>query len=530
MTNSISDIAEAEVILLTGTNTTENHPVIAERIKQAALSGRTKLLIIDPRELGLSRFAAIHLRPRPGTDVAWISGMAAVILNEGLHDREFIAERCEGFQEFEQSLAEYTPEKVEAITGISAAELVEAARLYGGAGRAAIFYAMGITQHVNGTGNVMALANLALLCGNLGKRGAGINPLRGQNNVQGACDMGALPEFFPAYQRVDDPNANEKFSAAWGVELPSHPGISIVEIMEAARKGDIRALYIMGENPMVTDPDVRHVGEALSSVDFLVVQDIFLTETAALADVVLPGACFAEKEGTFTNTERRVQLVRKAVEPPGEAREDHLIIAELAERLGSPVPHKKPDEIMEEIASLAPSYGGIRHNRLERGGLQWPCPDIDHPGTPLLHVESFPKGRASFNPVEYVASNELPDDEYPFVLSTGRILYHYHSGSMTRRSHNLEEKVGAGRVNINPEDAGRLGLREGDGVRLTSRRGYLTSHAHISSRQQAGSVFATFHFSEETANLLTNPALDPASKIPDLKVCAIRVERWDRGE
>ncbi|OFW60205.1 MAG: formate dehydrogenase [Candidatus Solincola sediminis] len=530
MTNSIADIGEADVIMLTGSNTTENHPVIAERIKQAALSGRTKLLIIDPRELGLSRFATMHLKPRPGTDVAWINGMAAVVLNEGLQDGEFIAERCEGFQEFEQPLSEYTLEKVEAITGIAASDLVEAARLYGKAERASIFYAMGITQHVNGTGNVKALANLALLCGNLGKAGAGINPLRGQNNVQGACDVGALPDFFPGYQRVDDPDANKKFSEAWGVTLPSQPGLSLMEIMEGAREGEIRALYIMGENPMVTDPDVRHVGEALTSVDFLVVQDIFLTETAALADVVLPGACFAEKEGTFTNTERRVQRVRKAVEPPGEAREDHIILAALAERLGSPGPSLKPDEIMEEIASLVPSYAGIRHNRLNKGGLQWPCPDIDHPGTPILHVGRFSKGKASFNPVDYLPSIEPPDEEYPFVLTTGRILYHYHSGSMSRRSHNLEEKVSAGRVDINPEDARRLGLREGDGVRLASRRGDLISHAHISSRQPPGSIFATFHFSEETANLLTNPALDPVSKIPDLKVCAIKVERWERGE
>jgi formate dehydrogenase major subunit len=329
---------------------------------------------------------------------------------------------------------------------------------------------------------------------------------------------------------VDDPNANEKFSAAWGAELSSQPGLSVVEVMEAARAGEIRAIYIMGENPMVTDPDVRHVGEALTSVDFLIVQDIFLTETAALADVVLPGVCFAEKEGTFTNTERRVQRVRKAVKAPGEARQDHVILRDLAARLGRPMPAGTPQEIMEEIASLAPSYAGIRYDRLEEGGLQWPCPNIDHPGTPILHVESFPKGKATFNPVDYLASNELPDEEYPFVLSTGRILYHYHSGSMSRRSHNLDEKVAAGRVDVNPEDARHLGLREGDTIRLTSRRGYLSSHAHISHRQQPGNIFATFHFSEETANLLTNPALDPVSKIPDLKVCAVRVEKLTGGE
>jgi formate dehydrogenase alpha subunit len=529
MTNSISDIDKAEVLLLTGTNTTENHPVIAERVKQAVLSGRTQLIIVDPRELDLSRYAAMHLRPRPGTDVAWINGMARVIMDEELYDASFVEKRTEGFDDLKRSLDEYPAERVAEITGIPAGDLLKAARLYAGVERAAILYAMGITQHVAGTDNVLALANLALLCGNLGKEGAGISPLRGQNNVQGACDMGALPNVFPAYQRVDDPAAREKFSRAWGRELPSEPGLSVVEMMTAALRGDIRTLYIMGENPMVTDPDVNHVEEALRALEFLVVQDIFLTETAALADVVLPGACFAEKEGTFTNTERRVQRVRKAVEPPGEAREDYAIIAELAERFGYPMPRIKPAEMMMEIASLAPPYGGINYERLEGGGLQWPCPDPEHPGTPILHVDHFPRGRGKLTPVFYRPSDELPDAEYPFQLSTGRILYHFHSGSMTRRSRGLAEKVERGWVAINPQDAERFGLREGESIRLTSRRGTLTSRAHISSRLQPGTVFATFHFGEETANLLTNPALDPGSKMPDLKVCAVRVEKAEEG-
>jgi len=530
MTNSISDIQEAEVILLTGSNTTENHPVIGQKVKQAVLSGVTKLVIVDPRKLALSRYAVLSLQPRPGTDVAWINGMARVILDEGLYDKEFIEERTEGFEEWKRSLDEYTPERVEEISGIPARGLLRAARLYGKAGRAAILYAMGITQHITGTDNVAALANLALLTGNLGKEGAGVNPLRGQNNVQGACDLGALPNVFTGYQKVDDGGANRKFSEAWKRELPSEPGLSVVEMMRAAQEGTVRALYVMGENPMVTDPDVGHVKEALEALDLLVVQDIFLTETAALADVVLPGVCFAEKEGTFTNTERRVQRVRRAVDPPGEARQDLEIIADLSRRLGYTMPATEPEEIMEEIASLTPSYGGISYRRLEEGGLQWPCPDADHPGTPVLHVGVFPRGKGRFAPVGYIPPDELPDHEYPYILSTGRLLYHWHSGSMTRRSKGLTEKVKRGWVGISPRDARDLKLKEGDPVRVTSRRGSLVSLAHILDSLQPGMVFATFHFSEETANVLTNPALDPKSKIPDLKVCAVKLEKAEGGE
>ncbi len=529
MTNSISDLSQAEVILLTGTNTTVNHPVIGQVLKQAALSGGSKLIVVDPRELDIERFATLCLRPRPGTDVAWINAMARVIIDEGLYDGDFLRERAEGFEELREALRGYTPEETEEITGIPAAGLREAARMYAGAERAAILYAMGITQHVTGTDNVMALANLALLAGNLGKGGAGINPLRGQNNVQGACDMGALPNVLPGYQRVDDPEANGKFSLAWGRELPSTPGLSVVEMMEAARKKEIRALFVLGENPMVTDPDVGHVEEALRSLDYLVVLDIFPTETAELADVVLPGTCFAEKEGTFTNTERRVQRVRKAVEPPGEARKDHAVIMELAARLGYRMVYETVAEIMEEIASLTPSYAGISHERLEEGGIQWPCPGPAHPGTPVLHVESFPRGRGRLTPVHYRPPDELPDKEYPFLLTTGRLLFHYHSGSLTRRARSLAEEVPRGWVSFNCEDAERLGLREGDKVRLTSRRGSMLSRAHLSRRLQPGMVFATFHFSEENANLLTNPALDPVSKIPDLKVCAVKAEKVEGG-
>ena len=530
MTNSISDIEKADIILLTGTNTTANHPVIGERIKQAVLSGRTKLVIVDPSGLPLSRFAVLHLKPRPGTDVAWINGMARAILDLELQDGDFIANRTEGFEDLRLALEEYTPERVEEITGIPARDLVRAARLYGKAKRAAILYAMGITQHITGTDNVTALANLALLTGNLGKEGAGVNPLRGQNNVQGACDMGALPNVFTGYQKVDDAQANQKFSQAWGREPSNTPGLSVVEMMWAAQRGEVRALYILGENPMVTDPDVGHVEEALASLDLLVVQDIFLTETAALADVVFPGVCFAEKDGTFTNTERRVQRVRKAVEPPGEAKQDLDVIAELARRMDYSMSATDPEEIFEEITSLTPSYGGINYGRITEVGLQWPCPDAEHPGTPVLHEGSFPRGKGKFSAVEYMPPDELPDDDYPFLLSTGRLLYHFHSGSMTRRSRSLDEKVDRGWVGINAKDARGMKLKEGNAVRVTSRRGTLLSHVHISPQLQPGNVFATFHFSEETANLLTNPALDPKSKIPDLKVCAVKLEKAKGGE
>mgnify|MGYP005851467541 FL=1 len=394
MTNSLADLAEAEVILLTGSNPTVNHPVIGEIIKRAILSGKARLIVVDPRALPIGAYASICLRPRPGTDVAWINGMARVIIEEGLYDEDFVRERTEGYEDLRLALEGYSPEEVENITGIPASDLEEAARMYARAERAAILYAMGITQHVTGTDNVVALANLALLTGNLGKEGAGINPLRGQNNVQGACDMGALPNVFPGYQHVDDQGVNEKFSRAWKKELPTVPGLSVVEMMEAARRKEIRALYVLGENPMVTDPDIEHVEEGLRSLDLLVVQDIFLTETARLADVVLPGACFAEKEGTFTSTERRVQRVRKAVEAPGEAREDHLVIMELAARLGYRMEYADTGEIMEEIASLTPSYAGISHARLEKAGIQWPCPHPDHARGSLSQGEGKANPRA----------------------------------------------------------------------------------------------------------------------------------------
>lgn len=525
MTNSISDLGKAEVILLTGSNPTVNHPVIGEVIKRSVLSGRTKLIVIDPRELPIARYATLQLRPRPGTDVAWINGMARVILEEGLYDQDFVRERTEGFEELRRALEDYTPERVEKITGIPAGELMQAARLYAGAEQAAILYAMGITQHVTGTDNVIGLANLALLTGNLGKEGAGINPLRGQNNVQGACDMGGLPNVLPGYQSVQDPRAREKFARVWGVEnLPEKPGLTVMEMMEAAAQGKVKALYIMGENPMVSDPDIRHLQEALDKVELLVVQDIFLTETARRAHVVLPAASFAEKEGTFTNTDRRVQRVRKAVEPPGDAREDSWIVAEVSRRLGYDMGDVSASAVMEEIASLTPQYGGISYQRLEElGYLHWPCPTPDHPGTPILHVEKFTRGKGLFSAVEFKPPAELPDEEYPFYLTTGRILFHYHTGTMTRRSAGIEALASTNEVWMNPEDARELGVEEGEHVVVQSRRGAIRIRAKLTEDMPQKVLFIPFHFGESPANALTNPALDPVAKIPEYKVAAVRV-------
>jgi len=384
---------------------------------------------------------------------------------------------------------------------------------------------MGITQHATGTDNVLALANLAMLTGNLGKPGAGVNPLRGQNNVQGACDMGALPDVYPGYQKVADDQARAKFEAAWGVSLPESAGLTVVEMMNAAAEGKLKALYIMGENPMLSDPDVTHVEEGLRKLDFLVVQDIFLSETAELAEVVLPAAGFAEKEGCFTNTERRVQRVRKALDPPGEARSDWEIICELSGRMGAAWTYAGPAAVQDEIASLTPSYGGIVYHRLEHGSLQWPCPDVEHPGTPILHRDGFARGRGKFHPVEFIPARELPDEQYPFLLSTGRILEHFHTGTMSRHSVVLDKLVSVGTIEINPEDADRLGIADGDPLRVRSRRGEIEIGARLTERVMPGTLFLAFHYREAPANRLTIAALDPVAKIPEFKVCAVAVAR-----
>ena len=529
MTNPFADLENAGAILVIGSNTTECHPIIGSVIKRAASRG-TQLIVADPRDIELTEYATLWLRHRHGTDVCLLNAMARVILEEQLEDKEFIAARTEGFSDLVAAVQPYTPQMAEKITGIAAEDIVRAARIYAQASAASIVYSMGITQHVSGTDNVLALANLAMLTGNIGKPGAGVNPLRGQNNVQGACDLGALPNFLTGYQAVDDDAVRAKFEAAWGVQLPSRPGLTLVEMIEAAYKRKLEALYVMGENPMLSDPDTNHVEKALRKLDLLVVQDVFLTETARLAHVVLPATTFAEKDGTFTNTERCVQRVRKAINPPGEARSDWQIVCDLSSRMGYPMSYAGSPAIMDEIASLTPALGGITYDRLERGPLQWPCPNGDHPGTPILHREKFTRGLGKFHPVEYIPAKELPDEEYPFVLSTGRILQHYHTSTMSRRSRVLHVLVSVGTIEINPQDAENLGIRDGDMVTVSSRRGTINIGASVTGRVGPGTAFLAFHYSEAPANRLTIAALDPIAKIPELKVCAVRIAPACRGD
>jgi formate dehydrogenase alpha subunit len=525
MTNSFDDLETADAILIVGSNTSESHPIAALRIKKAQRRG-AKVIVVDPRAIDMARRADQHLQLLPGTNVAVLNGMMHVILEEGLADEAFIAARTEGFDALAEALAGSTPELVEEISGVPAADIRAAARVFAVAARGAIFYAMGVTQHSHGTEHVLAISNLALMTGNLGRPGTGVNPLRGQNNVQGACDVGALPDVYTGYQPVGDPEAQRKFNEAWGTRLPEASGLTVTEAFDAMAAGEVRALYVVGENPMLSDPDQTHVEEALRSLDFLVVQDIFLTETAALADVVLPAASFAEKDGTFTNTERKVQLLHAAVPSPGEARADWLIIADLARRMGADAggwDYVHPREIMAEIAGLTPSYAGISFERLEQGGLCWPCPDQSHPGTPILHVGRFTRGLGKFFPVVYQPPAEVADDEYPLTLTTGRMLEHYHTGTMTRRSDGLNELVPTGFVEVHPDDAQHLGVDDEATVVVETRRGRIEVPARVTSRVRPGTVFIPFHFWESPANRLTNTARDPLAKIPEFKVCGCRV-------
>ncbi|MEA3485379.1 MAG: formate dehydrogenase subunit alpha, partial [Candidatus Aerophobetes bacterium] len=496
MTNSIREFEKADVILITGSNTPETHPVIGNYLKHIVTYNGTKLIVVDTRAIELTEYAEIWLRQKNGTDVAWINGLMNIIIKEDLYDKEFIETRTENFDGFKKVVSRYTPEKVEKITGIPEEKLVAAARMYGKADRGSIIFAMGITQHTTGTDNVLSLANLAMLCGNVGREGTGVNPLRGQNNVQGACDLGALANVYPGYQKVGDPKIREKFEKAWGIPLSSEEGLTVVEIMDAASKGKIKGLYIMGENPMLSDPNINHVEEGLENLEFLVVQDIFLTETAKMANVVLPGVSFAEKSGTFTNTGRRIQRVHKAIPEIGDSREDWRVICEVSKRMGYPMNYSSPSEIMDEIASLTPIYGGVHYDRLDGDGLQWPCPTRDHPGTPYLHKDKFTRGRGHFTPVEYISPAELPNEEYPFLLSTGRMLYHFHTGSMSRRSKPLSGITSEGFLEMNPVDGERLGVKDTDWVKVSSRRGEVTTRVKFTERVDKGVVFMTFHFAE----------------------------------
>jgi formate dehydrogenase major subunit len=558
MTNEISELGGASAILAIGTNTTAAHPIVALQVKDAVRRKGAKLIVVNPKEIELCKFADVFLQLNPGSDLVLLMGMMRVILKEGLHDKSFIESRCEGFEDFEKSLADfdlnavkkitgislekiikppriYAFEKsladfdldiVEKITGVPREKIIKAARIYATATPASIIYCMGITQHVHGTDNVLAISNLALLTGNIGKASSGINPLRGQNNVQGACDMGCLPNVYPGYQAVTSAEAKEKFESAWGAQLSSAPGLTHTEIFDAIHDGSIRALYLVGENPVLSEANASHATEAMKKAEFLVVQDIFLTQTAMLADVILPATTFAEKDGTFTNTERRVQRVRKAIDPVGGSKPDWWITCQLAKRLGDKgFDFSSPAQIMEEISSLVPSYKGISYARLEKGAIQWPCPSMDHPGTPFLHADKFSTdtGKGKFKPLAYRKPGEVTDGEYPLLLTTDRRLFHFHS-TMTRRVYGLNILGTEELLNIHPEDASRLGLADGQMVRVTSRRGEVKVKVRVEDTCLPGTVSMTFHFSETPTNVLTCCELDPVSKTPGTKVCAVRIE------
>jgi formate dehydrogenase alpha subunit len=525
MTNPVDDLLAAEVILVTGSNTTENHPIIGLKIREAVARG-AKLLLFDPRQIQLSQIATVWARQKPGTDVAWINGLMHVIIRDGLMKTEFIETRTEGVEAVEKLVASYTPERVSEITGVPAELIEQAARLYATAKRASIVYSMGITQHTTGVDNVRSLANLAMITGQIGRPGTGVNPLRGQNNVQGACDMGALPNVYPGYQQAANEEVRASFEKAWNVGLSDRPGMTVTQMLPAALEGKIKALYVMGENPVLSDADVTHVEEALRNLEFLVVQDIFLTETAKLADVVLPASSYAERDGTYTNTERRVQLTKPVVRPPGQARRDWEIICELATAVGYPMTYASSAEVNDEMRGLTPSYAGISHARLDAGAqLQWPCPSEDHPGTPILHRENFTRGLGQFHPAEYQPAAEETDTSFPIVLTTGRMLEHYHTGTMTRRSIGLNGLVPGPFVEVNSADAKNISVKDGDRVQVTSRRGSIVLPAKVGSRVDTGVLFIPFHFWEAAANVLTNPASDPTAGIPEFKVCAVRMER-----
>ena len=525
MTNTIADIETANVILITGSNTTENHPVISNAVKRAVSGRGARLIVVDPRRVKIAGFADLFLRPNLGTDVVWINGMMHVIIKEGLYDKAFVANRTEGFEELKAMVETFTPEMVAKATGIAADDLAAAARMYAGAKAGSILYCMGITQHTTGTDNVKSLANLAMLCGHMGKAGGGVNPLRGQNNVQGACDMGGLPDVYTGYQKVADPVAREKMEKAWGTALPDAPGLKATEMIPKAHDGELKALYVIGENPLVSDPDLNHTEKSIQHLEFLVVQDIFMTETARQAHVVLPATCFAEKDGTFSNTERLVQRVRKAVSPPGQARGDWEILQDLSVRMGVPMAFENSRAVMEEISRVTPSYAGISYERIEHGGIHWPCPNAEHPGTPILHRDQFSRGKGLFHAIGYLPPDEQIDEEYPLYLTTGRVLYQYHTGTMTMKTDGLNNRAPESFVEISRRDADSLGLKDGNMVNVASRRGAIQARLKVSGKAVSGTVFIPFHFAQAAANRLTNGALDPVSKIPEYKVCAIRLSK-----
>ena len=524
MTNSMPELADAKCIFIIGSNTTENHPIAAKWIFRGREKG-AKIIVVDPRATQMAFLADIAVQHRLGTDVALINGLMHIIIKEGWHDKAYVEERTEGFEALAAKLEDYPPDKVAQITGVDAATLRRIAEMFAKTKPASVVYCMGITQHTTGVDNVKDLANLAMLTGNVGVASGGVNPLRGQNNVQGACDMGGLPNVFTGYQPVADEAANKKFSEAWGRPLSNKPGLTILDMFTAIEAGKIKALYIVGENPLVTDPDLRHVEAALKHLDVFIVQDIFLTQTAKQATIVLPGTSFAEKDGTFSNTERRVELVRQAIPPVGESRPDWMIVQDLSTRVGYPMHYDSAEAIFEEMKSLTPSYAGMSYARLAANGLQWPCPTPEHPGTVFLHKDRFSRGKGAFTAIDYKAPAEVVDGAYPMWLSTGRSFAHYHSGSMTRVSPSLHQEVPEGYVEISPVDAKSMAIKDGERVKVSSRRGEIQIKARISGKVNRGVVFIPFHFAETAANVLTNSAYDPVAKIPEYKVCAVKVEK-----
>lgn len=524
MTNSIEELENTEVIFVIGSNTTEQHPLVGMRIINAVKNNGAKLIVADPRKIPLAEYAEIYAPLEPGSNLALINGILNVIVTEGLYNKEFINSITEGFEEFKATILKYTPKAVSKITGVEENAIREIARLYANAKTSSIVYAMGITQHISGTKNVAALANLALVTGHIGRESTGINPLRGQNNVQGACDVGALPNVLPGYQSLKNEVVNKKFSEVWGEGFASETGMTLGEMMDGAMNGSIKALYIVGENPMLSDPNIKHVEEALESLQLLIVQDIFMTDTAKLANVVLPGASFIEKDGTFTNTERRIQRIRKAIDPVGNSKADWEILCEIINSMGYSADYSSPGDIMDEISVLVPTYGGIAYERLNECGLQWPCPQIDHPGTKFLHEGKFSRGIGRFSVNEYVESDQVSTLEYPFIMTTGRINEHYHTGTMTRRSWALDREFPHGFMEINPIDAEKLGLKHRSKVKITSRIGEVITEAHITDKIKCGVVFIPFHFKEVAVNKLIGKNMDPFVQIPEYKVCAVRVE------
>ena len=538
MSNSMDDVAkEAKAFFIIGSNTTEQHPVFGTMLRRAVRFRGAKLVVADPRKIDITDFATLHLRQRPGTDIPLLNGLMYIVLEKGWEDKTFIEERTENFDEFKATVMNYPPDKVAEITGVPAEKLYEAAEILATNSPMAVIWAMGITQHIVGVRNVMDLANLQMLLGNMGVAGGGVNPLRGQNNVQGACDMGGLPNVYPAYQPVTSEEAREKFEKAWGATGSTRIGLTVTEMIPGILDGKIKSLYILGEDPVMSDPDTKHIRHCLESIDFLVLQEIFPSETAAYADVLLPGVSFAEKTGTFTNTERRVQMVNKAIEPPGEARPDWWITSEIAKRIisegGRQIPeggyanwdYKDTSQILDEINALTPSYGGITHARLENGErLQWPCPTLDHPGTPILHTKGFTRGKGKFMPIDHVPPAEKPDDDYPMVMSTGRVLYHWHGGQMTRRAKGIMQVYGEALIEMNPNDAEKIGVNGNRMIRVTSRRGSIEAQAWVTDRVPPGMVYANFHFPNASANELTHASLDPVAKIPEYKITAVKVE------